>query len=374
LSWSTETVEEQREEFRRLALHVDANVSELCRRYGISRKTGYKWLAREQMSDRSRRPKSTPTRTAAELESRVVELRGAHPAWGGRKIAHVLKRDQGIEIAPSTVTSVLRRHGLIDQADGDASKAWLRFEHPRPNSLWQMDFKGHFALGSQRCHPLTVLDDHSRFNVALKAMSGEDGNGVRAALDQVFRRYGLPECINTDNGPPWGSGGRGSLTALNVWVIRLGIRASHSTPYHPQTNGKDERFHRTLKAEVLSRRNFDDFDSLQQRLDAWRAVYNLKRPHEALDMKTPAERYEPSPRSMPSTLPPIEYSPDDQIRKVQAMGIVKFKGRRLRIGLSLHGLPVAFRADPQVDGVYDVFFCHQRVDRVDLNEVQSEPT
>lgn len=364
-------MEEQREEFCRLACHPDANVSELCRRFGISRKTGYKWLARVDMRDRSRQPLTSPMRTPARIEARVIELRTQHPAWGGRKIAHVLRRDLFIDVAPSTVTSVLRRAGLIHPEDSDASKAWQRFEHPRPNSLWQMDFKGHFAVGSQRCHPLTALDDHSRFNLVLHAMPGEDGIGVRAALTRVFERYGLPERINADNGPPWGSAGRG-LTSFSAWLIRLGIRVSHSTPYHPQTNGKDERFHKTLVAEVLSGRVFHDFESLQQRFNEWRGIYNNVRPHESLDMQTPADRYQPSPRRMPSSLPAIEYSPDDQVRRVQAMGIVKFQGRRLRTSVALHGQPVALRADRDVDGAFDVFYCHQKIDRFDLNAPQSD--
>lgn len=364
-------MEEQREEFCRLASHPEANVSEICRRFGISRKTGYKWLGRLDLRDQSRRPRSSPARTSAEIEACVIELRRQHPAWGGRKIAHVLRRDQCIELAPSTVTSVLRRAGLISPQASEAATAWQRFEHPRPNSLWQMDFKGHFAVGTRRCHPLTVLDDHSRYNVVLRAMAGEDGASVRAVLTHAFERYGLPERINADNGPPWGSGGRG-ITALAAWLIRLGIHVSHSRPFHPQTNGKDERFHKTLVAEVLSGRTFHDFESLQYRFNDWRSIYNNVRPHESLDMQTPADRYAPSPRSMPGSLPNFEYSPGDLIRRVQALGIVKFKGRRLRTSAALHGEIVALRADGKTDGAYDVFYCHQRVDRFDLNQIQSE--
>ena len=366
-------MEEQRREFCRLACHADANVSELCRRFGISRKTAYKWLSRDDMRDLSRRPLSSPARTPALIEARVIELRKQHPAWGGRKIAHVLSRDLFIEVAPSTVTTVLHRAGLIHPEASDAATAWHRFEHPRPNSLWQMDFKGHFPVGSQRCHPLTVLDDHSRFNIVLHAMPGEDGISVRAAMTHVFERYGLPERINADNGPPWGSGGRG-VTCFSAWLIRLGIRVSHSTPYHPQTNGKDERFHKTLVAEVLAGNVFHDFEALQRRFNEWRGIYNNVRPHESLGMQTPADRYAPSARRMPSTLSPIEYSPNDEVRRVQALGVVKFKGRRLRTSVALHGEPVALRADPDLDGAYDVFYCHQRIDRFDLNEVKSDPT
>ena len=372
MSWSPITVEEQREEFVGLARKADANVSELCRRFGISRKTGYKWLSRDDVANQSRRPINSPARTAADVEARVVEVRQAHPAWGGRKIARVLERDAAIELAPSTVTWVLHRHGLISPDASDASKAWTRFEHPHPNALWQMDFKGHIPVGSKRCHPLTVIDDHSRFNLVLDALDNEQGACVQASLKRAFERYGMPERINTDNGPPWGSAGRG-VTHLNVWMIRLGIRTSHSSPYHPQTNGKDERFHRTFKAEVLSRNHFEKFSAAQASFDEWRTIYNCKRPHEAIDMQTPMDRYAPSPRPMPRGFAPVEYSPDDIVRKVSTNGIVKLKGLRLRTSIALDGQHVALRPVHDCDGVYDVFLCHQRVDRLDLRVVQSQP-
>ena len=238
MPWREASVEEQREEFVHLATKPDANISELCRRCGISRKTGYKWLGREDLKDRSRRPHTSPARMPAELESRVRALRAEHPAWGARKIAHVLQRDEGVQMAPSTANSVLRRHGLISPAASQAATAWQRFEHEAPNSLWQIDFKGHFATDAGRCHPLTVLDDHSRFNIVLQGLAGESMLPVQQTLQQAFQRYGLPDQINADNGPPWGSPD-GSLTALGAWLIPLGVELTHSRPRHPQTNGTD---------------------------------------------------------------------------------------------------------------------------------------
>lgn len=364
---------DQREEFVCLARQAASNVSELCRRFGISRKTGYKWLGREDASDLSRRPVSSPRQTAAALEAKVVAMRAAHPAWGGRKISHVLARDEAIEIAPSTVTSVLHRHGLIAPEASAASTPWHRFEHDRPNALWQMDFKGYVPLGTGRCCPLTVIDDHSRFNLTLEALPGQTRLLVQPALRRTFERYGLPDRINVDNGAPWGSGGQG-ITQLGIWLVRLGIQISHSKPLHPQTNGKDERFHRTLLAEAMTGQPFHDLASVQERFDHWRTVYNCKRPHEALGMQTPIDRYRTSHRPMPKSLPPIEYGPDDEVRNVQACGIVKFKGLRLRTSYALHGEPVALRPVVDQDDVYDVYFCHQRVDRFDLNKVKSDQT
>jgi transposase InsO family protein len=368
LPWSQVTVKDQREEFVRLACQPGANISQLCRRNGISRKTGYKWLNREDLEDRSRRPHTSPARTPAQLEAEVLAVRAQHPAWGARTIAHVLARDREVQIAPSTANWVLRRHGLISPAASDAAMAWHRFEHEKPNELWQMDFKGHFATDAQRCHPLTVLDDHSRFNVVLHALGNERLESVQPVLQCAFERYGLPERINADNGPPWGAPTPGALTTLGVWLIRLGVRLSHSRPAHPQTNGKDERFHRTMKAELLSTRHFKDLEDAQHHFSEWRHLYNSKRPHRALLMDTPASRYTPSPRSMPSSLPPVEYGGDDFVRRVFEGGRIHFKGKTFRVGRGLVGQPVALRPRVDLDGSFNVYFCHQNVGSIDLNQ------
>ena len=357
---------EQREEFVCLARQPGANISELCRRYGISRKTGYKWLGREQLEDRSRRPHSSPARTSAEVEAQVLALRARHPRWGGRKIAWVLQRDAGVHIAPSTVTTVLHRHGLISDEASAAATPWKRFEHERPNALWQMDFKGHFATDAGRCHTLTVLDDHSRYAVVLQALPNERRESVQPVLQATFERYGLPERINTDNGAPWGTGCQGVVSKLGVWLIRLGVRLSYSSPAHPQTNGKDERFHRTLDAEVLLQPHWRDMAAVQQQLTPWRQLYNHYRPHEALQMQTPASRYRVSPRPMPRTLAPVEYGPDDIVRRVYQGGWISLFGRDVRLGKALVGQPVALRPRRDEDGVFDVYFCYQKLDTIEL--------
>ncbi|VCU70293.1 Integrase core domain protein [Pigmentiphaga humi] len=372
MSWSPVTVTDQREEFVRLASTQAVSLSELCRRFGISRKTGYKWLERWQqqglagLADRTRRPRHSPGRTPAWQEDRVLAVRSRHPAWGARKIAHVLGRDQQLELAPSTVNAILRRHGCISPAASQAAVPWERFEHEAPNDLWQMDFKGHFATDQSRCHPLTVLDDHSRYSLVLQALGQERFEPVQACLQAAFERYGLPGCINTDNGPPWRAAGQPAITRLGLWLIRLGVTLSHSRPRHPQTNGKDERFHRTLKAEVLGTRRFRSLAHVQQHFDQWRRLYNHERPHQALGLHTPAQRYRSSTRPMPSVLPPIEYAPDDLVRKVQSGGWIHLHGRRIRLYEGLRGLPVALRPQPGQDGVFDLYYCHQRIASIDL--------
>lgn len=374
MPWEYVTVEDSRQEFVRLALSPDANISQLCSRFGISRKTGYKWIGAfkndpaSPLSDRSRRPRHSPRQSEPALEQEVVQLRLQRPGWGGRKISHRLADTLGKEVAPSTVTSILRRHGLIAPAASEAAQHWQRFEHDQPNRLWQMDFKGHFATQAQRCHPLTIIDDHSRYNLMLAACGNERSATVKEQLERVFQRYGLPNQINTDNGPPWGSGGQGDLTELGVWLIRLGIRLSYSRPLHPQTNGKCERFHRSLKAELLANRVFADLEQVQRDFDRWRNIYNFERPHEALGMKTPSDRYRHSPTTMPRTLPPIEYGSQDEIRKVQHGGWISWKGKEFRVGKALRGQPVAIRPAAEQDGSYDLYFCQQRIGSVDLKD------
>lgn len=362
----------QKLEFIMLAESGAVSVAELCRRCGISRKTAYKWLNRHEvegvagLAERSRRPQRSPARTASEMEARVVQLRQQYPAWGGRKLARVL-RDQGHEAvpAPSTVTAILHRHGLIDPEAAQAHTPWRRFEHPEPNALWQMDFKGHFAMRSGRCHALTVLDDHSRFSLVLGACADERTETVRGRLTEAFRHYGLPERMTMDNGSCWGGEEPHGLTALTAWLVRLGIRVGHSRPYHPQTQGKDERFHRTLDSELLRARVPADLAECQADFDRYRHVYNQVRPHEALALSVPASRYRPSPRAYPEQLPPIEYGPGDTVRKVQDKGEFSFRGQICRVSSALHGQPVAVRPIPE-EGRFAVYFCHQLVAEIDL--------
>jgi transposase InsO family protein len=386
MPWSEMSQMDSREEFTQLALVEAANVSALCRRFGISRKTGYKWLGRvasgEGLAERSRRPHASPEQTDGAAERLVLALRGEHPSWGGRKIRRRLL-DLGNTTVPaaSTITGILRRHGLIDPDEARRHQPFQRFEHERPNSLWQMDFKGHFATATGRCHPLTVLDDHSRYAIGLSACENERTQTVREALTARFRVYGLPERINVDNGSPWGNlGGNPEdqgqspgigldprVTVLTVWLARLGIAVSHSRPFHPQTNGKDERFHRTLKADVIQGKLFSDIAHCQKAFDRWRIIYNTERPHEAIGMAVPSSRYQVSPRNFPETLPEIVYRPDGIVRKVQQRGEVHFQGRVIDLSKALVGQPVGFRPTA-TDGLWDIVFAADLVTQVDLRD------
>lgn len=377
MPWKSVDMMTLREEFIGLASQEGANISLLCERFGISRKTGYKLLARVAeegragLVDRSRRPLQSPGRTADVTETRIIELRRQHPAWGARKLHRRLLDLGYLEVpTPSTVNRILRRHGLIDEQASAQATPFKRFEHERPNDLWQMDFKGHFETGTATCHPLTIVDDHSRYNITLSACERPNRTDVQAALEAVFRRYGMPMRINTDNGPPWGSPSQAAhgITQLTVWLIQLGIRISHSRPAHPQTNGKNERFHRSLKREVLQGRHFSDLQHAQAAFDAWRHIYNQERPHEALDMCTPATRYQPSRIVYPEVLPTIEYRKEDVVMEVGWNGKIVLQGRRFKVSNALHKLQVAARPDPLQDGVFDLYFAHQRFGRIDLKQ------
>jgi transposase InsO family protein len=375
MPWREVSVVDQRREFVRLAMQEGANRRELCRRFGIHPDTGYKWLARWQaeqdVADRSRRPHASPRQTGSAIEQRVVAVRDAHPAWGARKIARCLEREGMNPPAVSTVHQILCRSGRIEAPPG-GTVASQRFEMPAPNLLWQMDFKGWVRLGNDaQCHPLTVVDDHSRYDLCLQACADQRGDTVRERLEGTFRHYGLPDAFFVDNGTPWGDPSGERWTRFEVWLLKLGIRVIHSRPYHPQSRGKNERFHRTLNAEVFALRHFRDLDETQRAFDIWREVYNFERPHEALGQQVPASRYQPSKRTMPDRLPGSEYDSHEIVRTVPATkAYISFKGRLWKVPQAFRGERLAIRPTSN-DGKYGVFFAAHQVVTIDLTSGKS---
>jgi transposase InsO family protein len=375
MPWREVSIMEQRREFVRLASQEGTNRRELCRRFGIHPDTGYKWLGRwaggdRELGDQSRRPLSSPARSEAAMEALVLAVRDAHPAWGARKIKRCLERDGVKPPAVSTVHEILRRHGRVVQPPG-APPASQRFEKPAPNLLWQMDFKGWVQLGNgTRCHPLTMIDDHSRYVPCLQACTNEQGITVQQHLVTTFRRYGLPEALFVDNGGPWGDASQTRWTRLSVWLLKLGVGVLHSRPYHPQSRGKNERFHRTLKDEVFALRRFRDLAEVQHIFDQWRDVYNFERPHEALDQEVPATRYRASPRSMPDRLPTVEYDQHEIVRSVSSTkAYVRFKGRLWKVPQAFQSERLAIRP-LTADGQYGVYFGAHQVASIDLTTQQ----
>ena len=330
MSWETKTVMEQREQFVKEAKEGNGTITALCRKYGISRKTGYKWLNRAaeglQLCDQSRRPNQQPSKTADELETLIVQMRLSHPALGGKTIRAVLEA-AGVEGLPSdkTCCNILKRNGLIDPAESAKHTAFQRFEKHHCNEMWQTDFKGDFLLGNGvRCYPLTILDDHSRYSIRIEPkVSATD---VKSSFIAAFQEYGLPNSVLSDNGSQFAGAHRG-LSTFERFLIDLDILPIHGRPIHPQTQGKIERFHRTFKQEAL-RTIPIDMDNAATRFANWRWTYNEVRPHHALGMKTPASVYQPSTRKYYEPKPYV-YDEGSRLIKVNNWGYLRFGSNQL---------------------------------------------
>lgn len=371
MPWQTRSAMELRNEFVQLAVQPGINFRALCRRFGISPVTGYKWLGRyrEQgqagLAERSRRPMHSPDRMDSHTASQILDAARQWPVWGARKLKAWLERQGHTMPAASTIHTLLRRQGLR-QAQGLPRQQTGRFEHEFPNQLWQMDFKGHFETGSGRCHPLTVLDDHSRYLLCLSACTNERRQTVQARLVEVFTRYGLPERMMMDNGAPWGDNFT-HWTALELWLMRQGIRVGHSRPYHPQTQGKLERLHSTLKSELLQGRYFTDMVQADHAFNAWRQDYNQQRPHEALGQQTPMTRYRASSRDYNPHPEPAHYDGSMSVRKVDSNGRLSFKNNTLKIGKAFIREVLGLREEKE-EGIYSLWWYSTKVGWVDLKQ------
>ena len=374
MGWKESDLVSLRSEFVRLASQDGANRSELCRRFGISRKTGYKWLHRwhqvgaDGLHDQSRRPASSPKKTDPAIEQAVLAVRREHPAWGGRKIRARLQA-QGIESPPSasTITAILRRHGLISQEESAKHRPYGSFERAECNELWQVDFKGEFQLArGNNCYPLTILDDHSRYSLGVIACGNQRRVTVQNHFRSVFKTYGLPRAIYVDNGNPWGTK-QGSFrhTQFTVWLMRHDVEVIHGRPYYPQGRGKLERFHRTLKLEVLQGREFSSLRETQREFDRWRNVYNQQRPHESLGLEVPLDRYRASQRSFTEQTEPYQYSDRFQTRRTNRAAVLNFAGKKHRVSEAFANQTLGI-APTSTDGIWDVYYCRFRI--AELNE------
>ncbi len=373
MPWKEVSKMSQKNEFVKLAIQDAVNIAQLCSNYEISRTTAYKWINRykqeglDGLEEKSKKPINSPYKTPENIINLILETRNKFPAWGGRKIRAYLEKQGHKNLpVPSTITKIFKQNNLIDKEKSDKRKHFIRFEHENPNDLWQMDFKGNFPLKYGRCHPLTVLDDHSRYCICLKACSNEKHEVVKTNLIEAFKKYGLPKRFTMDNGAPWGCSSKDKvLTKLAVWFIKLGIFVGYSRPRHPQTQGKDERFHRSLKEEVLNIYTIKNIIDAQNQFNQWRFIYNCERPHEALNMGVPVERYCPSNREYTDIFKPIEYLQDDIVRKADANGQISYKSNVVRVGDALVGEYVAIRPT-QIDGEFNIFFCQQKIKHFSL--------
>jgi transposase InsO family protein len=364
MPWKAMDVREQRVRFVVEATQGLKPFGALCEEYEISRPTGYLWLHRyrefgvEGIADHSRRPHHSPRRTDSALERQVVQLRQKYPDWGARKLQVLLAR-QGINLPRNTIHHILLRNQLIRDEDRHVP-APQRFERERPNELWQMDFKGP-RCWPQPVGPLSVLDDHSRYLIALAANGSTDGEPVRQRLEEAFQRCGVPEGMLMDHGTPWwGHMAPSGHTRLSLWLMRQGIRLHWSRIRHPQTQGKVERFHGSLH-RALMHRGLPQQD-LQAWLDHYRWEHNHVRPHEALKLKTPASLWNPSPRRYNPSPPRWEYPAGAWVLKVGSDGKIKAKGRNWKINKALAGEWVqAVRLENRIM----IFYCATMVRELD---------
>ena len=330
------------------------SMTELCERYGISRRTGYKWLDRYEASgpaglvDRSRAPAGCPHRVDATIATAIVEVRKAHPSWGPRKLRAWLdgRRPRLILPAASTIGDLLTRRGLVQPR--------RRRRHWAANELWTTDFKGQFPTrDGQYCYPLTIVDHHSRYLLRCTALGSVRTDETQPVFERLFREVGVPAAIQSDNGTPFCSVGLHGLSALNVWWIRLGIRHVRSQPSHPEQNGAHERMHRTLKAETTRPPAFSRRGQ-QRKFDTFCHTYNHERPHEALAQQPPARRWQPSAREYPRSLPKPDYPGHHLVRLVGGAGTIRFRGRQLFLTRALNDEHVGL--EETADGIWSVYF------------------
>ena len=341
MPWLETDVRDQRIRFVIAASHPTANVTATCRAFGISRKTGYKWLARHaeassvsELADHSRRPQRSPRRTSDRITQRVVALRQLY-GWGGEKLVPFLAAE-GLTVAARTIDRIIAREGLT-RSDTAPAAARRRFTHPVPNALWQMDAKGHYPLkGGRRCHPLSIVDDHSRFAVGLYALATLHAAPVRAALIECFERYGVPDAMLMDHGTPWWApGNEAGLSALSVFLMKQGIRLRHGRVRHPQTQGKVERFHRTLGERLRWWGMPTDLTAFARAFAEFRTEYNDVRPHEALGQEPPALHFQSSARAYQATPPRWAYPAGSDVHRIDHNAMISYAGRRFFIAEAL---------------------------------------
>jgi transposase InsO family protein len=370
MPWIQTDREMERRKFVQAALKREVSMSELCQRFGISRKTGYKMLARHAelglagLKDGSRAPKAHPNQTPPEVEAAILRVRKAHPTWGSKKILWALDRERPDEDWParSTVEEILKRAGVVEPRDRRLRRQPCsppRVEAAAPNDVWSMDYKGWFRVGDgTRCDPLTVNYVCSRASLVCQAMVRPKTADVRLKLEGAFRAFGLPRFMLSDGGPPFGANGLGRLSRLGVWLVRLGVVPVLIEPGRPDQNGRHERFHRTLKAETASPPR-GSIRAQQEAIDGFQQGYNEERPHEALGMKPPTEVYELSPRQMPRELEEHSYETGFESRSVRSDGSIKWDGEMVFVGEAFAGEVVGIR--PFDEGLWHVHLGPLRV-------------
>lgn len=363
-----------REEFIKRVLSHEKTKSELCREYSISRPTGDKWIKRflngEDLDDRSKAPFKTANKTDSEIEHVIMEYRRKHPAIGAVKI-HKILQNKGYNDIPcaSTINAILKRNNLITKEASLNATPYKRFQKENPNDMWQADFKGNFALKcGERCHPLNIIDDCSRFNICSKSLPCETYNATMPVFIQAFKEYGLPKALLCDNGNPWGTSQSTGYTRFEVQLMDLGILTVHGRILHPQTQGKEESFNRSLTREMLKYHEFTDLDDVQVHLDEYRQFYNNERPHHALALDVPSQHYHKSNREYPSKIRDWEYSKDCILRSVKNTGYISYDGQGYFLSEAFGGKTVALRQSTTDINCLNVYYRQFKIAGINMEK------
>jgi len=372
MPWEARTVKMSREAFVKEVNARDKSKSQLCREYGISRVTGDKWLKRyesgEGLDDRSKAPFHVANKTPPEKETKVLEVRQAHPAWGPRKIRQFMINKGEEPPSKSAIGNILNRNGCISEAASKAATPYKRFEKAAPNEMWQTDFKGHFAMkDGNRCHPLTVLDDYSRFSLCVDAKENEQRYSVVQSFERLFNENGLPDSLLCDNGNPWGNSQTTGYTKFEVWLMEYDVLPIHGRIMHPQTQGKEERFHRTMDVELLKLIEIENMVHAQDCFNAFRNCYNNERPHEALNMGVPVEFYHESKRKKPEKISKWEYPNEYVLRKVKSTGYFNIGSQGYFLSEAFEGKTVAIR-ESSLENCINIYFRGFRIARINVKE------
>ena len=345
MPWKDKTVEELRKEFVETAKNC-LNFSSLCREFGISRKTGYKWLNRmsktKNLSDLSKAPNVIANKTPEDIEKRIIEARIMYPGWGAKKIKENLERKGQVLPCVKTINNILLRNGLIEKEESQKHKAFIRFEKECCNEMWQTDFKGEFKMiDSNYCYPLDIFDDHSRFVIALKPCDST-ANIVLPTFREAFYEFGMPNSVLSDNGAQF-AGFRQGYTKFEKWLMNHDVLPIHGRIKHPQTQGKIERFHRAMNDELLKFYTPTDIYDAERVLSDWRDCYNNERPHEALGMKCPSDIYVHSNREYHDAVSKYEYGGEYHVVKVNSWGYVRFDHFQIYLSETMIGEYIEFR-------------------------------
>lgn len=365
MPWSQTSPMDQRTRLIADFLRESLTVTELCELYGVSRKTGYKWIDRYLrqgpvgLAERSRRPGYSPNATAEEIVQAFLDVRRRHPTWGAKKLLTIVHKRHPRWDLPgrSTVCDILSRHGMVPK-----KRNRRRIGHPgkptsailAPNDTWCADFKGQFKTGDGiYCYPLTVTDGYSRCLLGCQGLLTTAVKGAKPVFTRLFKEFGLPTRIRTDNGVPFATNTLARLSSLSAWWVRLGVLPELIEPGKPQQNGRHERMHKTLKAEA-TQPPAGNLAAQQRKFNRFREEFNNERPHEALDQRTPASIYEPSPREMPDKLPALEYPDRFELRYVSANGGIRWSSGWVNVSIVCAGEYVGLEEID--DGVWNVYF------------------